>query len=329
MEDFQDYLQKWLDSKPEITEKTTKSLILALLVGKNFRQVFTEPLVKKRLFIYYSWIMRLIFTAKKEWNEDWIDKLIDYLIRESKSNDILQDMLYWTLGIGKKTAQNLELKVSNKNDIFEFVERIKQTCQETLEFDYNSIKPLSFSLNDDNASLDFNEMETLWILQIVGANTLTTRGSVKAKYGKLIEKLFLKVALTILGFEENKNFWLGISSDGLVDREVDGEVQTKRGRIRIDIGLIGEGNTEVSADKLSRVEKNGIVIIDKVGSKSKFWNLAKEFRVKLIQIRHTYPLNELYSYLIDKVDFELIEPPTDVKHLKKRIAKLPTDFFLI
>ena len=130
-----------------------------------------------------------------------------------------------------------------------------------------------------------------------GAATLTIRGSRKSSAGKSLEKAFLRATLTILGLEEETDFWMNLERDAEVPREIDAEILSRRGRIKVEMGLIAQGNQEVIEDKISRVGTKGIVIFDKIGPKSNAFQTAEDNQVEFIQIRNNRPLEAMYNYL--------------------------------
>ena len=84
----------------------------------------------------------------------------------------------------------------------------------------------------------------------------------------------MKAALSIIGLRDGENFWMNIDRDNEVDRETDAEIETKRGRVRMEVGLIASGNQEVIEDKIGRVGRGGIVLFDIVGSKTRIYDTA-------------------------------------------------------
>ena len=146
-------------------------------------------------------------------------------------------------------------------------------------------------------SLEIDVRDTALLIW-AGAATLTVRGSQKAKIGKMLEKGVIRAALTLIGLDESKgDFVLNIMPDEEVARETDAEVRTNRGMVRIDIGMIGEGNPEVIDDKINRVGKNGVILFDKLSPKSNAWANGEKNQVKLIQIRNSNPVEELRAHL--------------------------------
>ena len=216
------------------------------------------------------------------------------------------NLAWWILGLTNKTAQNLGVARADRLDYFdEIVAHVERAIE------------ASSDLSLDDA------LVMLW----AGAATLTIRGARKSSVGKRLERAFLKAAFTIFGLHEGTHFWLGVQRDNEVGREVDAEVVSRRGRIRIDMGLIERGNQEVIEDKINRVGSGGIVIFDRIGPRSNAWKTAADQRVHFIQIRNNRPLNELYEYLNGRMDTALAEPPSDTASIQKAVADLPNEVF--
>ncbi len=135
------------------------------------------------------------------------------------------------------------------------------------------------------------------LLMWCGAATLTIRGSAKAKAGKALELSIARAALNVIGLTEDVDYWLDISADEEVNRQTDAEIATPRGRVRMEVGLIGVGNPEVIGDKVGRMERNGIVMFDILPPKSAMWGTAEQRGVKLIQLRNNNPVEELRTHL--------------------------------
>jgi len=172
----------------------------------------------------------------------------------------------------------------------------------------------------DNHDYRIGWQELSQIFTAVGAQTLTIRGSEKSMYGKYFEKLVLGSLLTILGFSLRDNkmdkleniFWL---SDRQDKRESDATVIYKPGiGARFDIGFIGPGNPEISLDKVSRFEReieiknqkhymSTIILIDRIGAKSRITGMAKKIDGNIIQMSMTYWVKEVVAVLHDKMGF--------------------------
>lgn len=172
-----------------------------------------------------------------------------------------------------------------------------------------------------------NDLDEAWLLLIAGSATLNIRGSDKSKVGKHLEKVIVKAALSIIGLSEGQNFWMNIDRDNEVDRETDAEIETKRGRVRLEVGLIASGNQEVIEDKIGRVGRGGIVLFDVVGSKTRIYETAIRNGVELIQIRNNQPLVQLYRHLGQLVRIDLINPPTRETDILQSVNNLPNALF--
>ena len=112
-----------------------------------------------------------------------------------------------------------------------------------------------------------------------------------------------------------------------VPREIDVEIASRRGRIRVEMGLIERGNQEVIEDKIERVGSGGIVIFDQIGPRSNARQTAENRQVCFIQIRNNRPLTELYAFLNDRVNKTLAEPPHDAEGIVAAVERLPDELF--
>ncbi len=219
--------------------------------------------------------------------------------------------MLWLLGLTDKTAKNLDIQ---KEDFPDFLRETIAYCNELFQ-----------NIGDQHTIVQ----DDIWLLLMGGSATLNIRGSQKSKIGKAIEKVFLKASLSLLGFDFEENFWLNIAGDIEVDRETDAEIQTRRGRIRIEVGLISEGNPEVIRDKIGRVGDRGVILFDKVGTHSTIYETARLRNVKLIQIRHNQPLIELRRHLEPLVTIPLNQIPDDEASISRLVNALPENVFII
>ncbi len=244
-----------------------REAVARILEGHNYR-LFFEDVTKRRLIAAYRELSKFKLEDQTD-DEKWKEAIIEEITRGDDKN-----LKYWLLGLTKKTAQNLGVKKAEYPSLFDRMIHEIQSQSENLGI-------------RDSALL-------IW----AGAATLTVRGSQKAKVGKLLEKGIVRAALTIVGLSEsNGDFVLNIMPDQEVDRETDAEVRTRRGTVRIDVGMIGEGNPEVIDDKISRVGRNGVVLFDKLSPNSNAWANGERQNVKMIQMRNSNPVEELRSHL--------------------------------
>ena len=202
-------------------------------------------------------------------------------------------MRQWLIGLTKKTATNLGVKTIDYPTVFD-----------------EMMSDIETAVSGD---ADRREMTLLiWC----GAATLTIRGSHKAKIGKKLERSIARAILTIIGLnEEEEEFRLNVGADREVDRETDAEVRTPRGFVRVEVGLIGEGNSEVIGDKVGRLQRNSVILMDKIPVNSAAYLTAEHRGVRLIQLRNNHAVEEVREHLAmlgvpvqkDKISLEDVE----------------------
>ena len=277
-----------------------REIVAALCLGYNYR-LYTEGETRDQLLEAYHELITILrrLPADADYTT-WMNALRGEIDQASGSLE------WWLLGLGKKTADNLGITRTTR---LEFLEEVAQHLLATTE------DPSGPSFED--------AMLMLW----AGAATLTIRGSRKSTAGKTLERAFLRATLTILGLEENTDFWLNMERDAEVPREIDAEIASRRGRIRVEMGLIGQGNQEVIEDKITRVGTRGMVIFDRVGPRSNAHQTAAIHQVAFIQIRNNRPLQAMYEYLADLVDKTLEPPPTDQDRIRAALDELPDELF--
>lgn len=275
-----------------------REAVARILEGHNYR-LFFEDVTKRRLIAAYRTLARFKMEDQTD-DEKWKAAVIEEITSGDDKN-----LKYWLLGLTRKTAQNLGVTQAEYPSLFDGL--------------IHEIQSQSENLNIRDSAL------LVW----AGAATLTVRGSQKAKVGKLLEKGIVRAALTILGLSEaDEDFILNIMPDQEVDRETDAEVRTRRGTVRIDVAMIGEGNPKVIDDKIGRVGRNGVVLFDKLSPNSNAWANGERQHVKMIQMRNSSPVEELRSHLerlgVDVVPDEI--PRNDIADLVLAIEPSQFDF---
>ena len=277
-----------------------RQIVAALFQGYNYR-LYTEGQTRHDLLAAY----RLLLAVRQRLPEnaapaDWVNAVQSELAAGEA------DLALWLLGLTHKTAQNLGLR---RDDRGRYLEEVAAHIR---------------SITDAAPGLQFEDaMLLLW----AGAATLSVRGSRKSTAGKTLERAFLRAGLSLLGLAEGVDFWLNMQRDAEVGREIDGEIASRRGRIRAEMGLIGVGNQEVIEDKINRVGPGGMVIFDQLGPKSSAWQTARQQQVEFIQIRNNRPLTQLHDFLKDRLDKPLIPPPADAEGIGAAVAELPDHLF--
>lgn len=277
-----------------------REIVAALCLGHNYR-LYTEGETRNLLLDAYRQLIDILRRLPEDADyASWMNALRSEIEQADSSLE------WWLLGLGKKTADNLGV---NKTNRFEFLERMGQHL---------------WAYTEDSTGPSFEDaMLMIW----AGAATLTVRGSRKSTAGKTLERAFLRATLTILGLEEDDDFWLNLERDVEVPREIDAEILSRRGRIKVEMGLIAQGNQEVIEDKISRVGTRGMIIFDKIGPKSNAFQTARDNQVAFIQIRNNRPLEEMYGYLTPLVKKPLVAPPTNQNEIQQALAGLPDRLF--
>lgn len=278
-----------------------REIVAALCQGYNYR-LYTEGQTRNQLLDAYRQLaaVRRRLPANAG-HSQWMAAL------RAELGQSENDLAWWLLGLTNKTAQNLGI---SRDERAAYVEEIARHIQEVTE-------------NSPDFAFD-DAMLMLW----AGAATLTIRGSRKSSAGKTLERAFLRAGLTVLGLEENSDFWLNMQRDAEVPREIDVEIASRRGRIRVEMGLIERGNQEVIEDKITRVGTGGIVIFDRIGPRSNARQTAENHQVGFIQIRNNRPLTELYDFLKERMDKTLAEPPSDTVGIRAALGRLPDRLFV-
>ena len=278
-----------------------RQIVAALCQGYNYR-LYTEGQTRTELLNAYG---RLAAVRRRlpanAGHSEWMAAMRAELGAGSN------DLAWWLLGLTNKTANNLGIR---SNERPAYLEEIARHLREIVA---NSP---DFSFED--------AMLMLW----AGAATLTVRGSRKSSAGKRLERAFLRAGLITLGLEEDVDFWLNMQRDVEVSREIDVEIASRRGRIRVEMGLIERGNQEVIEDKINRVGTGGMVIFDQIGPRSNARQTAENNQVCFIQIRNNRPLTAMYDFLNDRVSKTLIEPPSDADSIGAALNALPDDVFI-
>ncbi len=302
-----------------------REIVVALFTGKNYRNLTEKP-TRQAISVFVGWILNLSHRACIMFGDDWKEKLYASIPKRKASQE-QKWLKLWLLGLTQKTAQNLGIKVNMHKDYQSMVKKATDEVVEQLEWEPSVIELSSEELN----KVHLSPSDSIWLLQVGGAAVLTIRGSKKAIAGKRLEKAIARAALRLLGLKEGEHFWLNVGRDQEVDREIDAEILTRRAKVRIDIALIGTGNQEVSEDKLGRVGRNGIVLVDILGPKSQVPRNAARHEVRVIQLRNNFALSELYAYLEPLMpdEVKINKPPADEQGLLEALSELPDDVFAL
>ncbi len=269
--------------------------------------------------------------------------------RKIKPSVAQRHYLYWLLGLTQKGIQNILREDETLSSYLEVFDRNLDEMGKEMERSYGRLA-MSIKLPGEK-SCRMEWPSFLRCMLAIGSQTLAIRGSEKSVYGKLFEKFVLGSVLTLLGAsyinkdDTSRNdmvFWL---SEREEKRESDATLLLRPGSgIRFDIGFIGKGNTEVSLDKVSRferfMERGGItsstitiILIDRIGNKSRIKEMAKSINGHIIQMSGTYWVYELAQTIKQEFDFYdhpilHSSPEKSLDFLKSHISEIDLNQFL-
>ncbi|MCO5190030.1 MAG: CfrBI family restriction endonuclease [Anaerolineae bacterium] len=312
-------------SSTELIERigleTVRTIVLDVLQGRNLRDS-TEVLTRRRLATLNLATVAMILRGIEQDSEfvSEMPRIAERILKQKRLSKSETWIAQWALGLTGKASQNvLRDDASLLSEYRKRYEEISRTTVERAIKDYGELNGKIYLNDSEVAEMSWEFM--VYLLGMIGSQTLTIRGSEKSLYGKTFERFVLGSLLQILGFEfadsgkptEFQNeFWL--SSTG--DRESDATALVGAGKgARFDIGFIGRGNTEISLDKVSRFAREvdfgrstwfmaTVIIVDRIGPKSNIRDLAKRIDGDVVQMSMAYWPQEVAQILHKRMAFE-------------------------
>jgi hypothetical protein len=334
--------------------ETIRNAVLSVMVGENLRTQ-TEPLSRRRIAHVAGAIVALFVRGHLE-IADFTGRLSSMALEQiasAKRNDNATIWpAQWLIGLTGKSVQNVLRRdpAATERYVKDFEKAVEEAANKCRDEFGDLRMTLGFVEDSTGRRAELDWVDVTRLTTAIGAETLTIRGSEKSMYGKLFEKLILGSILTVLGFErvnpsDNSKtqhvFWL---SDSSASRECDATILYEPGRlVRFDIGFIGEGNSEISKDKLSRYESEintgegkrysiTFIIVDKLPRTGKTQKAAEAVGAEIIQMSMQYWPRELAQKLGGRLGFrhELQEMPDDqIKdYLTDRLKGVAVQYFL-
>jgi len=327
-----------------------KAVVLDVLTGKNLRDS-TEMLTRRRLASLNAATVALMLKGATV-QPDFVDKLpeiAERILKQGQLSKAERWMAQWVLGLTDKASQNV-LR-DDASLLTEYRERYTAICEDIVERSIADFGRLGGQIRiGDNLVTELGWKFMIYLLGLVGSQTLTIRGSEKSAYGKLFERLVLGSLLHILGFkytgssgaaEFQREFWLS-SQRG--DRESDATALWEAGKgARFDIGFIGRGNPEIALDKVSRFAREielgqsrwymaTIVIVDRIGKRSSIQDLARKIGGDIVQMSMAYWPQEVAQILEQRMGFQhplITMPRSEVRsYLSAAMKEVPIKDFL-
>ena len=288
---------EWVDPfSPQGTREATAKI----LTGRNYR-LFYEDATRHTLIETYRTLAELARMYPQD-SDEWRAH-----VRDLVSTGDLEDrrMRQWLIGLTAKTAQNLGLRVADYPSVFD-----------------------DMMADVEAAASSDEERREIALLLWCGTATLTIRGSQKSKIGKSLEVAIARAALMSIGLsEEAGDFRLNVGADQEADRETDCEIRTPRGFVRMEVGLIGQGNPEVIGDKVGRMDRNGIILMDYLPARSSAYRTAEHRGVRLIQLRNNHPVEELRQHLAS-LQVPVQEDAISPEEVERRVLVMPDAVFV-
>lgn len=331
----------------EVGKDVINNVVFSVLCGDNIRNI-TEEVTRKRILLTNASTFITYLKAFSSF-ENLSEKLTSIIAQELKTRLTADQKTYllWFVGMTGKGIQNVIREHEYFNNYLTYLDKNLSGISENIQKQFGEME---FKVSNEGIDYLLKWPDLLRCMLAIGSQTLTIRGSAKSTYGKLYEKFILGSVLTLLGFKyinkkDTQNhgvFWL---SERRTKRESDATALLKPGAgIRFDIGFIGSGNTEISLDKVSRFEKimerNGvkhnittIIIVDKIGSRSRIVEMAKDIDGHIIQMSGTYWVHDLASTI--KKAFPFYKNPLlrmkkekSLDYLKEEFKKIDISVFL-
>lgn len=300
-----------------------ESITDVLTTGANYRTL-AERQARSKILKSNFYLEELINTMlqvfkkgiSKSSTEDFFVSIAAQLLIEPKASEEYKICLS-LLGLTQKGLDNI--LNSDPKLLYSY-------CMDLNDSIYSFIETyLNNNINIDNFK---------YALKLVSISSLSLaiRGSMKSMIGKLFEKFILGTALSLFGFHYIKDippynvdeytklcnsglpyFWL--SSTEKNGREKDATIMYKNKLIDIDIGLIGKGNPEVPADKLSRFKAEyafgnktfparTIILIADLNNGNIIKNSANKYKGDVVGIRNDP--DWLFSF--SKCIFDFVSP---------------------
>lgn len=326
------------------------NVVESVLCGGNFRHL-TEGLTQRRILLMNASLITTFLKALNSFDDftQNLSHIVKAELHTPRINANTKSYLYWFLGLTGKSIQN----VVRDDDGFErYLTALDKNLDEISQFITKEYGELDIKISNNGIDYLMRWPSLLRCMLAIGAQTLTIRGSEKSMYGKFFEKLVLGSVLNLVGAEiidkndthrTNMVYWLSQTDEE--KRECDGTLLVRAGfGVRFDIGFIGQGNTEIPADKLSRYERvsergdrrlytSTIVLIDKIGDDSNVMNIARRNGAHVIQMSGTYWVYELAQVL--KEEFEFYDHPLltmtkeeSIRYIKENVHSIDMSRFI-
>jgi hypothetical protein len=178
-----------------------RDVVFDVLCGKNLRDS-TETLTRRRITALNMALVQLFVKGAHSSDEfiSLLPHLASEILQRPRLNTNERWLAQWMLGLTGKAVQNVlrdnpALVAQYRDD---YIEACQEIIQNQAEYG-NLVGAVDIQHGDSNFNAELDWQFLVYLMNAVGAQTLTIRGSEKSAYGKLFEKLILGSLLTILG----------------------------------------------------------------------------------------------------------------------------------
>ena len=327
-----------------------RSVVFDVLTGKNLRDS-TEVLTRRRISVLNLALLQM-FVRGQAISSDFVQQLpyiAAHILASKRISKTERWLAQWALGLTSKAVQNV--LTDDVSQIAAYRDQYIDACREVIAKHEQEFGILTGSVGFDSGDqTPIDGFFLTYLLNAIGSQTLTIRGSEKSAYGKLFEKLILGSLLAILDFQyvpfgelENPEHVLWLSSRG-AKRESDATLFYEAGKgVRFDIGFIGRGNSEISLDKVSRFEREirmgrsnwymaTIILVDRIPQRSRIEEMAREIDGTIVQMSGGYwpqrvarELQRVLGYEHELIRMEV----NDIDdYLREKLKVVPFDLFI-
>ncbi|MBL4998779.1 hypothetical protein CU014_2628 [Enterococcus xinjiangensis] len=323
----------------QLGDQSIDNIVISVLQGGNVRDV-TELITRTKLLLSNAALLDLLLSLNNE-SDINIKEFFEYLKKNIQlSADNSENMLLtlWTLGLTKKSLDNI---VRGRANLEEYINNLNRTLDEAVSNIEDLFGNISGEINLNGKIIEVNWDFISLLFTAIGAQTLTIRGSDKSTNGKFFERLILGSSLSMMGFQYMEEMPEEVSpSDKLFilsstesnERETDATVIYNNKAISIDIGFIGGGNPEISADKVTRFRSDKIIgkidhqmvpliIVDTINNKTVIKSIASSLGGTAIEMRDKYWIRNMAKFISDYFDINCyFEELEDLETLHSEIS---------
>lgn len=276
----------------------SSKIIYSILTGQDYR-TYVLATINKRFIDKAQELISDVFEYKRK-GDNWLEKLLDDTCKKAGKENKFK--LLWFGGLNDKTVKNMTGGTSAKEVCLDLgkknIEALKLLLKE-YEGGEN-LYQIKVIIEKDNTQIELDNVESLFLVNIITAMKLTIQGGAWSEVGKKTEKGLLYAIFRLLKIPEDNYILIfdEMKKKGLVEnREIDAIVFSKHKEpITVELKLLGIGNPEIGDEALAR--KVSLFLIDRLTEMMK--EESEKIGVKVIEFRQDNPLMEIYKFFASK-----------------------------